>query len=160
MGPQLLVLSELTKKSGAREFESSLIEERKKSSALETQVTSLLSGYEIVSDQLRHLETRERELNEKCRDQVCVTVITRVHCNICHQERQLQLANGSIAELRNDLEDSQRRVRELGEQIQSDDRAEHLEESLKNTQDRADELEFQLSKLRQVRYTFFEANSG
>lgn len=81
---QLLVLSELTKKSGAREFEGSLIEERKKSGALEAQVTSLRSGYEIVSDQLRQLETRERELNEKCRDQVCVTVITRMRRNICH----------------------------------------------------------------------------
>ena len=45
------------------------------------------------------------------------------------------------------------KVRELEEQIESDDRAERLEETLKNTQDRADELEFQLSKLRQVRST-------
>lgn len=43
-----------------------------------------------------------------------------------------------------------RRIRELEEQIQSDDRVERLENSLKNTQDRADELEFQLSKLRQA----------
>lgn len=64
-------LSELTKKLGAREFEGSLIEERKKSSTLEVQVTSLRSSYEIVSGQLRHLETKERELNDKCRDQVC-----------------------------------------------------------------------------------------
>jgi myosin protein heavy chain len=41
-------------------------------------------------------------------------------------------------------------VRELKEQIQSDDRLERAENSLKNTQNRADELEFQLSKLKQV----------
>lgn len=84
MSPQSLLLCELTKKSGAREFESSLIDERMKSSVLEAQVTSLRSGYESVSDQLRRLETGERELNEKCRDQVCVTLMTRIRCNICH----------------------------------------------------------------------------
>lgn len=41
-------------------------------------------------------------------------------------------------------------MRELDEQIQSDDRAERLEATLQNTQNRADELEFQLSKLQQV----------
>ena len=73
--------------------------------------------------------------------------------DVVHQERQLQLANGSIAELHKELDDSQRRMRELEDQIQSDDRVERLEDSLKNTQDRADELEFQLSKLRQVGMT-------
>lgn len=43
-----------------------------------------------------------------------------------------------------------RKVRELEEQMQSDDRVERLENSLKNMQDRADELEFQLSKLKPV----------
>lgn len=41
-------------------------------------------------------------------------------------------------------------MRELDEQIQSDDRAERLEATLQNTQNRADELEFQLSKLQQA----------
>jgi bacterioferritin (cytochrome b1) len=52
--------------------------------------------------------------------------------------------------LKHEAEQHQHRVRELEEQIQSDGRVERLENSLKNTQDRADELEFQLSKLRQV----------
>ena len=43
-----------------------------------------------------------------------------------------------------------RKLRELEEQMQSDDRVERLENSLKNMQDRADELEFQLSKLKPV----------
>lgn len=45
-------------------------------------------------------------------------------------------------------------MRELEEQIESDDRAERLEATLQNTQDRADELAFQLSKLQQVSIAF------
>jgi myosin protein heavy chain len=53
-------------------------------------------------------------------------------------------------DLKKEAEQHQRKVRELKEQIQSDDRLERAENSLKNTQNRADELEFQLSKLKQV----------
>lgn len=67
------------------------------------------------------------------------------------QERQLQLTTATMNELKQEAEQHQRKVRELEEQIQGDDRVERLENSLKNTQDRADELEFQLSKLKQVR---------
>ncbi|KAK2461493.1 hypothetical protein APHAL10511_005956 [Amanita phalloides] len=123
--------------SRAHEFESMLTEEQKKSTSLETRMTRLQSDHGTVSDQLRRAETSEKELGEQCRD----------------RERQLQLANATIVELRKEHEHSQRRVRELEEQIQSDDRVEHLEESLKNTQDRADELEFQLSILRQSQTT-------
>ncbi len=41
-------------------------------------------------------------------------------------------------------------IRELQERIQSDDRVSELEASLQNVQDRASELEFQLSKSKQV----------
>jgi len=44
------------------------------------------------------------------------------------------------------------KARELEERIQNDDRAEKLEGLLKDTQDRGDELEFQLSKLNQVKF--------
>lgn len=66
------------------------------------------------------------------------------------QERELQLLNASLAEVRSSSEQHQQRVRELEEQIESDDRAERLEESLKNSQNRSEELEFQLSKLKQA----------
>jgi chromosome segregation ATPase len=66
------------------------------------------------------------------------------------QERELQLLDASVSDLRAEVEQRRRRVRELEDQIQSNDRAERLEYSLKNTQDRADELEFQLSKLKQA----------
>jgi predicted RNase H-like nuclease (RuvC/YqgF family) len=62
----------------------------------------------------------------------------------------LQLTNATVSDLRTEADQYRRRTRELEEQIQSDDRVERLERSLKNNQDRADELEFQLSKLKQV----------
>lgn len=52
-----------------------------------------------------------------------------------------------------------RKVRELEEQMQSDDRVERLENSLKNMQDRADELEFQLSKLKPVNTSYILLSS-
>ena len=61
------------------------------------------------------------------------------------------MLNSNLEELRSQSEQYQRRVRELEEQIESDDRAERLEATLQNTQDRAAELEFQVSKLKQVR---------
>jgi predicted RNase H-like nuclease (RuvC/YqgF family) len=42
------------------------------------------------------------------------------------------------------------RIRELEEEVQANDRVETLEKSLKGTQDRAESLEFQLSKSKQV----------
>lgn len=48
-------------------------------------------------------------------------------------------------------DETQRRVRELEEQIESDDRAERLEATLQHTQDHAADLELQVSKLKQVR---------
>lgn len=56
----------------------------------------------------------------------------------------------SASESRKEGEEAKRKLRELEEQVQNDDRVERLENSLKHTQDRADELEFQLSKLKQV----------
>lgn len=56
----------------------------------------------------------------------------------------------AVAELRTQASNSGRRVRELEEQIEGDDRAERLEATLQHTQDRAAELEFQVYKLKQV----------
>ena len=66
------------------------------------------------------------------------------------QERELQL-NGSYAEgLKVEVEQSQALIRELQERIQSDDRVSELEVLLRNVQNKASELEFQLSKSKQV----------
>ena len=67
------------------------------------------------------------------------------------QEREIQLLNGANGDLRAQADEAQRRVRELEEQIESDDRAERLEATLQHTQDHAADLELQVSKLKQVR---------
>ncbi|KIL71612.1 hypothetical protein M378DRAFT_174842 [Amanita muscaria Koide BX008] len=130
-------LGEMETTPEVREYESLLADERKKTSGLTVQVAQLQSDHQAASHKLQLLVITEKDLKEKCKD----------------QERQLQLANGSIAEFRTGFEDSQRRVKELEEQISSDDRVEQLEESLKNTHDRAEELEFRLSELRQLKAT-------
>ncbi|KAI0931438.1 hypothetical protein AcW2_000329 [Taiwanofungus camphoratus] len=89
------------------------------------------------SETLAQLSASEKEVSEKSRE----------------QEREIQLLTGTVSDLRMQAEQSNRRVRELEEQIESDDRAERLEATLQNTQDRADELEFQLSKLQQAHNT-------
>ena len=66
------------------------------------------------------------------------------------KERDLQLLRAESDSLQSRLEEQERRVLELEEQIENDDTVEKLEAKLKHTQDRAEELEFQLSKLRQV----------
>lgn len=63
----------------------------------------------------------------------------------------MQLTNGALNDLQAEADRHRRNARELEERIQNDDRAEKLEGVLKDTQDRADELEFQLSKLNQVK---------
>ena len=62
----------------------------------------------------------------------------------------MQLTKGAVEDHRAEAEEASRRVRELEEQIQSDDRAERAEAALQNVQNRATELELQLSKLKQV----------
>lgn len=75
------------------------------------------------------------------------------------QERELHL-NRSYAEgLKVEFEQSQLLIRELQERIQSDDRVSELEALLQNTQNRASELEFQLSKSKQVCRLFFSGGS-
>ncbi|KAF9486371.1 hypothetical protein BDN70DRAFT_926625 [Pholiota conissans] len=74
-------------------------------------------------------------------------------------ERELQINAASTAELRKEADEAQRKLRELEEQIQSDDRVERLEISLKHAQDHAGELEFQLTKLKQV-HTSLKSEKG
>jgi hypothetical protein len=64
------------------------------------------------------------------------------------------LTNSTVDNLRGEADQHQRRIRELEDHIQSDNRAETLEESLRNTQERADEFEFQLSRLKLVSSSF------
>ena len=66
------------------------------------------------------------------------------------QERELQLDRNYAEGLKVEVEQSQALIRELQERIQSDDRVSELEALVQNIQNRASELEFQLSKSKQV----------
>lgn len=124
--------------------------EREKSQSLDERVKDLENSSSKLDMQLQEALIRERDLAEKSRDQVSNLGLPRVPRSKLFQERELQLLNASLEEVKSGSEQHQQRVRELEEQIESDDRAERLEESLKNTQDRAEELEFHLSKLKQA----------
>ncbi|KAM5535998.1 hypothetical protein V8D89_010256 [Ganoderma adspersum] len=117
-----------------KETETRLQDELSRSAKLQVRLSQFEAEVEASASRIAMLAETEKALTDKTRD----------------QEREIQLLNGSLHDLRTQAEEHQRRVRELEEQIESDDRAERLEETLKNTQDRADELEFQLSKLRQI----------
>ncbi|KAK0246479.1 hypothetical protein EDD85DRAFT_59257 [Armillaria nabsnona] len=120
--------------SEAQSTKSQLEEERKQFSVLQGRLARLESDLHESSYENEQLRAKDKDLTEKNRE----------------QERELQLSNAASSNLQKEVDDYKRRLRELEEQIQSDDRAEKLENTLKNTQDRSDELEFQLSKLKQV----------
>ncbi|KAI6136269.1 hypothetical protein F5141DRAFT_1185300 [Pisolithus sp. B1] len=116
-----------------QEKENLLHSEQAKTQALSERVHNLEVSSARKHDELQQALQQEKELTEKCHD----------------QDREMQLRKAELDELQATCDQYQQRVRELEEQIENDDRADRLEVSLKNTQDRADELEFRLSKLKQ-----------
>ncbi|KAI5124139.1 hypothetical protein M0805_000950 [Coniferiporia weirii] len=101
---------------------------------LREDVSRIESEKERLSTQLRDFSSQNTALTAKLRD----------------EERDCVSVRKEADKLRSQLQEGERRTRELEEQIQSDDRVEILETKLKNTQDRAEENAFQLSRLKQV----------
>ncbi|CAA7264760.1 unnamed protein product [Cyclocybe aegerita] len=120
--------------SKAQTLEDLLETERAKSHNLSEQSIRLQTEVKQLSQRTEQLAVKEKELLSQNKE----------------QERQLQIITATAIESRKEADELQRKLRELEEQIQSDDRVERLELSLKNTQDRADELEFQLTKIKQA----------
>ncbi|KNZ76385.1 Laminin-like protein epi-1 [Termitomyces sp. J132] len=125
-------------------LEHDLNAERTRTNVLQTELEDLKACQQESAKTIAILQSKEKDLTERHRE----------------TERELQLKTSSMNELMQEVEHHQRRVRELEEQIQSDDRVERLENSLKNTQDRADELEIQLSKLKQAHSTLKVERDG
>ncbi|KAH9004172.1 hypothetical protein EDB86DRAFT_3072522 [Lactarius hatsudake] len=119
--------------SRASELEALLREERAAAKAFREQTLQQDDQSQQHYATIERLSRKEKELEEKCRE----------------QERELQLTKSSAEGLKFEFERSQGLVRELQERIQSDD-VRQLEASLKNVQNRASELEFQLSKSKQA----------
>ena len=128
--------------------------EAQKASSLEVNLKRTEGDLVESSAHVSRLLEQEKALQERCREQVCDRSSNAFMCARPHtaQERELQLTNGALNDLQAEADRHQRKARELEERIQNDDRAEKLEGVLKDTQDRAEELEFQLSKLNQVNF--------
>lgn len=128
-----------------------LEEERAKADELHDTVQRLETEGRESSEKIVRLTASERSLTDKTRDQASLlSTERRIKTNHSMQERELHEVNIALNELRSQSEQHQRRARELEEQMQNDDRVERLEATLQDTQDRAAELEFQVSKLKQV----------
>ncbi|KAH9178858.1 hypothetical protein EDB89DRAFT_987003 [Lactarius sanguifluus] len=119
--------------SRASELEALLREERAAAKSFREQTLQQDDQSQQHYATIERLSRKEKELEDKCRE----------------QERELQLTKSSAEGLKFEFERSQGLVRELQERIQSDD-VRQLEASLKNVQNRASELEFQLSKSKQA----------
>lgn len=139
-------------------MEELLHAETARSASLEASVNHLEASLAESATRVTVLTTQERELLDRTRDLVSSVLLPTVCCLTNYrQERELQLTNGSLNDLQADSDRYQRKAQELEERIQNDDRVEKLEGVLQNTQDRADELEFQLSKTKQVRKLDFSS---
>ncbi|PSS29717.1 hypothetical protein PHLCEN_2v2865 [Hermanssonia centrifuga] len=114
---------------------SDLLEaEKMKTEELQEAVQRLEAEGDESSERIAELSAAEKSFIDKSRD----------------QERALHLLNSELTESKSRAEQYLRRARELEEQIETDDRAERLESILQNTQDRADDLEIQISNLKQA----------
>ncbi|KAF8506844.1 hypothetical protein F5888DRAFT_1645842 [Russula emetica] len=118
----------------ASKLEALLHDEQVSSDNYQQRIQHLEIETQQRSATIEEVSRREKGFEEKCRE----------------QERELQLTRNSAEGLKVEVEQSQVLIRELQERIQSDDRVGELEASLQNVQDRASELEFQLSKSMQV----------
>ncbi len=130
-------------------------QERGRAEHLQRTVHQLEAEGRESAERIAQLSASEKELADTAREQVgtFLSIFSLHYGSPCDpfQEREIQLLTGSNDDLRAQAEDAQRKVRELEEQIQSDDRAERLEATLQHTQDHAADLELQVSKLKQVR---------
>ncbi|KAI0308073.1 hypothetical protein B0F90DRAFT_1909375 [Multifurca ochricompacta] len=118
----------------ASEVDLLLRDKQATSKRFQEQILQLENEAQQRSATIEKLSQREKEFEDKCRD----------------QERELRLTRSSMEGLKIEAERSQSLIRELQERLQSEDRVGQLEASLQNVQDRASELEFQLSKSKQV----------
>ena len=105
------------------------------SESLNSRFEQLERDYREALDEVMTLGNKESETSDRLRD----------------TERDLELTKRTANDLKTQLTQQRNRVRQLEEQIQADDRVEQMEKSLKGVQDRAESLEFQLSKDKQVK---------
>jgi chromosome segregation ATPase len=116
------------------DVQSALAAELEKTQGLDGLLQALQAEAHETARKLAESAARESALADK----------TREH------EHDLHAVRSEVQTLRAEAGRHRTRVRELEEQIQNDDRADRLEETLKHTRDKADGLEFKLGKLQQT----------
>ncbi|KAG9006805.1 hypothetical protein FRB94_000401 [Tulasnella sp. JGI-2019a] len=125
-----------------------------------------LEGVEQRSHEAERLLEESRALNGNLNERVAklereCAEAQRISTDLCetstqmsdraqNAERELEVTKRGAADLKTQLSQQRARVRQLEEQIEQDDRVEQMEKSMKGVQDRAESLEFQLSKLKQT----------
>lgn len=119
---------------GSRESDKLLEEGRTLVEDLTRRVTELEKSYNEASVAVTRLSEKEKELSERSET----------------TDRELRLSKQTASDLKAQLTQQRQRVRQLEEQIEGDDRVEQMEKSMKGLQDRAESLEFQLNKAKQV----------
>lgn len=113
---------------------------------------------QLIEEQRHSIERLTAELGELQRSQVetlqRATTLqeseTKLQDKIQATERELELTKRNASDLKAQLNQQRARVKQLEDQIESDDRVEQMEKSMKGIQDRAESLEFQLSKVKQA----------
>ncbi|KAL5534013.1 hypothetical protein ACEPAG_473 [Sanghuangporus baumii] len=163
-----------TMNSASRAEDSSrlLQDQRQTISLLVSEKTALSEALERLEGIDSKLHDSQTELQDRLRElQVLKTDVSRheeergtflrqtqeleaqnlkLSSNLREQERDLHSARSEAEGLRAQIKDNERRIRELEEQIQNDDRIDILESKLRNTQDRAEEVAIQFSKMKQT----------
>ncbi|KAF8463560.1 hypothetical protein JB92DRAFT_3066475 [Gautieria morchelliformis] len=115
------------------ENQAELEQERHRAENLAVRLQHAEDEARTTAARLDEVERRERNAHE----------MSRI------QDRELDVARRTAGEWRAQLESRDRELSALKEKVEADDRVETLERSLRATQDRTEELEFQLSKVRQ-----------
>ncbi|KAG8930298.1 hypothetical protein FRC01_002964 [Tulasnella sp. 417] len=113
---------------------------------------------QLIEEQRHSMERLAAELGELQRSQAetleRATTLqeseTKLQDKIQTTERELELTKRNASDLKAQLTQQRARVKQLEDQIESDDRVEQMEKSMKGIQDRAESLEFQLSKVKQA----------
>lgn len=138
---------------GSQETNHQLEESKSLAERLNTRVSELEAGLRTAVSTAEELTTKEREASDRVRELVRHFLISYLSFDTIPlpQERSATHSSRTISDLQAELKDQRGRVRELEEQIQSDDRVEVLERRLKSMQDRSEELEEKFNKSKQVR---------
>ena len=149
-------LAGLSTRTELQQVETDLEEKTRELTLLRKELARVEKEREQLSAQAKDYNTQNTQLLAKLREKVWYTTVFLCIFNLTPvQDRDLLAVRTELEKSQSKIENSERRTKELEEQIQNDDRVETLEAKVKNSQDRAEEVSFQLSKMKQVWFTCY-----